>query len=651
MCGIVGILCSDNCAGMMYNGLEQLQNRGYDSAGITTISEQNNTSEFVTSKFATTEKENALSLLRSHINRHSGDSVGIGHTRWATHGMKVDLNSHPHTDTRNLFTLVHNGIIENYLPLRTMLIGHGYVFKSQTDSEVIVNLLSHLYHTTDTLNNNDVCEYNTKTFDNVIDTIQMVIKKASEMLQGTWALTIISTLTPNTIYVTRHGSPLLISYNDNLAIIVSEKSGFCNKVTKFSCLENNDVCVLTRDVSGGKVLCKTLDNCVYTSIDLARTRDTLILPSQYNHWMEKEIDEQEDAYLRALSLGGRILSTNEVKLGGLEEKKTELLECKHAIILGCGTSYFAGLMGKIYFEQMCNFKTVSCIDGAEFETRNIIDNRTAVFFLSQSGETRDLYRCIKIARDSGCVLVGIVNTVDSQIARNVDCGCYLNAGREVAVASTKSFTNQVAVLSLISCWFSQESFHHNKCTQIIHHVRNLPTHIHRVLNEESIDTTLDSWSKNYFKEQSSCFLVGKGVSLPICYEGSLKLKEVAYIHAEGYSASGLKHGPLALVTHNFPVILFVMDDAHYVKLDSAYEELIGRHGTMCIITNSQTFVNKMLQHDKRNMNNVLYIHEQSEYTAPIVMNICIQKLAYKIACVKGLNPDQPRNLAKVVTVE
>ena len=627
MCGIIGYISLYNCCNyILLNGLKQLQNRGYDSAGITSIDVSGNTT---TTKYASQENKCSLDMIEHNIKHHTSN-IGIGHTRWATHGGKTDENSHPHNCMNNIFTIVHNGIIENYSSLKKCLISKGFIFKSQTDTEVISNLLLDNYNTNQNIS------------------VEEIINETCRMLEGTWALVIMCSLTPNKLYTTRKGSPILISCNKTDAYIVSEQSAFCGETKEYFTLKSNDI--VTIELQNNEIITKSFNN---SNIGLSNTIKTIFSTNElsfkpYNCWLEKEIYEQVDSSLRAISLGGRLLSNKQVKLGGLEPFSDTLKNTEHIILLGCGTSYHACLMGFNYFRQNTNFSSIQCIDGAEFDNSYISNTgKTTIILLSQSGETRDLYRCIDIGKKNDCFLVGVVNVVDSQIARKVDCGVYLNAGREVSVASTKSFTSQVIILQLMSVWFAQKQNKINH-SNLLEDLRNFSYNIHDLFHSNE-KNKINNWAK-YFKDFNSCFLIGKGNTIPITHEGALKIKEITYIHAEGYSASGLKHGPLALIENGFPVILFIADDENVCKMISAYEELYARGAKLFCISNSSQFITYISGRDEYDNNCLISLSYETD-NIHLIMNICTQLLAYYICIEKGLNPDKPRNLAKVVTVE
>jgi len=605
MCGIISFFGTD-CFEYLINGLKQLQNRGYDSAGICGIKKDR---KWVIHKYASTENINALNELEKRKDEYKGITNGIAHTRWATHGPKTDINSHPHMSQSGLFSIVHNGIIENFHSLKQMLIENGFAFQSETDSEVIANLLEFNYE----------------------GDVKMCIQKTINNLEGTWGLAIICLEFPEQLFCTRHGSPLLVGRDDNIAIVTSEQSGFCGLMNDYIVLQNNDICLIEKIENKIAVITNE-------SYDLKKTTASQFIssPYPYPHWTLREINEQIDSSLRAISLGGRLLSNNEVKLGGLDENKVELMEINHLVLLGCGTSYFSGLMAIHFFKELGNFHSVQILDGADFNDRDIPKNgKTALVLISQSGETKDLHRCIQIGKQHDLFLIGLVNVVDSLIAREVHCGCYLNAGREVAVASTKAYSSQVILLSMMAVWFAQQrDLYPLKRTQYVKDIRNLHYDIQYTLEKNTFtDDLLDIVNK------PSCFLLGKGKGESVAKEGALKIKEISYIHAEGYSTSSLKHGPFALLEKDFPVILLAPHNEHYSKSENAYEEIKSRHASIVWITNKES--------DKQNC---LYV-ANNETFLDLLMVIPLQLMAYHLSVKKELNPDMPRNLAKVVTVE
>ena len=627
MCGIIGLLSNDAAIDFLIKGLQQLQNRGYDSAGIAGFSDNN----IIYKKYASVNNANALEKLEKEQSFFEKCNIGIGHTRWATHGAKTDTNSHPHYSMNKNFVLVHNGIIENFREIKEMLEKEGFLFNTETDTEIIANLLEHNLNKWSETSKKEEIEMSK------IDKIKNIIKTTVSELEGTWGLAILYKDSPNSIYVTRNGSPILIGKQDSFVALSSEASGFSGKVKSYFCLENNDICSITR-LENNTFSVVTEKN--YRNSHIKNTTEAGHLsPDPYPHWTIKEIEEQPDSILRATNLGARLMSNNSVRLGGLEENLHLLENTQNIILLGCGTSYNSAIYSLPFFKKICNFNTVQVFDGAEFELVDIpkIGN-TAFILVSQSGETKDLHRCIEMITPTDSTIIGVVNVPDSLIARESHCGTYLNAGREVAVASTKAFSSQIIVLSLITIWFSQQ---HNIFPKLreeyIKCLRQVPTQIAETI--EMCRPICQDIAKQLVNIKSM-FILGKNKSYPIAREGALKIKEITYIHAEGYSGSSLKHGPFGLLEPDFPVILLAPKDETYAKMTNVYEEVLSRKAKVFFITDDHEceYSNKIIYPSNKHFNYLLSV-------------IPLQLLAYYIAIEKGFNPDFPRNLAKVVTVE
>lgn len=630
MCGIFGIILNnpDNIYKLVINGLIQLQNRGYDSSGLGIIKNNN----YEVHKYASTDKINALDKLIEMSPIEDDSCIGIGHNRWATHGMKSDINAHPHLSNNKNILIVHNGIIENYNELKQNLIKNGYKFYSQTDTEVIANLIDFFYTA-----NKDILDS---------------IKQTIHLLQGTYGLIIHCLDESNKLFCVRNGSPLLVGQSEDRVIITSEQSGFCNMVNNYITLHNDDICIIEKqEIYNNDTNINNNDTCITNKLSVTTNHnylknnvsimETELTPRPYKYWTIKEIHEQPNIVLNAINNGGRIKNKSEVKLGGLEEYSASLKEIQNIIILGCGTSYFAALYGMHYFKYVCNFNTVQVFDGADFNLSDIpkIGN-TSVILISQSGETKDLHRCIEIVKSQNIITIGIINVVDSLIAREVDCGIYCNAGKEVGVASTKAFTSQVVCLSLISIWFAQlNNWNENKRIKMISDLHNLSNDMKNTI--EQCDTKMMKLSEHFNYE--NLFLLGKGSDEYIAKEGSLKIKEISYIHSEGYSSSSLKHGPFALLDEKFPVIIFNLDQKHKAKTLNCYQEVLSRNSPIIFITNDNS-----ISHD--NKTDTIYITENVTY-ASLLGVIPVQLFAFYLSIKKGINPDKPKNLAKVVTVE
>ena len=617
MCGIFGIVLNnnnENIFDLIINGLIQLQNRGYDSAGLSVVVNNNKMEVY---KYASTNEEDAITKLSNlNLKKVENTYIGIGHNRWATHGVKNDDNAHPHLSNDKNFSLVHNGIIENYNDLKQLLILNKFKFKSQTDTEVVVNLIEFNYNITK------------NTFE--------AIEKTISLLRGTYGLLIQSLYEPNKLFCVRNGSPLLVGQNENCVIVTSEQSGFCNMMNNYITLHTDDICTITK--TNDKILFST--SKIYSKNNVY-VLDSEISPSPYKHWTLKEIYEQPNVVLNSINKGGRIRNNYEVKLGGLEKYSENLKSIQNIIILGCGTSYFAGLYGMYFFKNICNFNTVQTFDGAEFNQFDIPkDGNTAFILISQSGETKDLHRCIEIAKHNGIITIGIINVVDSLIAREVDCGIYCNAGKEVGVASTKAFTSQVVCLSMAAIWFAKlKDNRYKNFSKMISDLHNLSNDIKITLDgcKEKIEEISKKITAN------NMFLLGKGSDEYIAKEGSLKIKEISYIHSEGYSSSSLKHGPFALLDENFPVIIFNLDQTHRAKTLNCYQEVLSRNSPIIFITNDKSILNEI-------QSEYILIPENKTY-ASLLGIIPVQLLAYYLSINRGINPDKPKNLAKVVTVE
>lgn len=639
MCGIIAALCNcpEKCSTILFSGLKYMQNRGYDSAGICSVSLLNNNPKAIITKFASTDNKTALQLIEPELSKHSSSFIGFGHTRWATHGSKTDVNSHPHTSTHGIFTIVHNGIIENYRELKSSLVEKKMTFQSETDTEVIANLLECVY-----LENNR----------QDVQGVEECIHKVQDRMSGSWGLVIFCRDTPNNLFCVRHGSPLLVGKTDNEIIVASEQAGFGNRVNTYFILNTRDICRLSLsndynlEISTGNIYTMNKANQQFI-------RDS---PAPYPHWTIREINEQSECVKNAISMGGRVLSNSTVHLGGLHDYRETIKTTDNLILLGCGTSYHSGMIAMNHFKNICDLNCVLLFDGAEFTSRDIPrKGNTTAIFISQSGETKDLHRCIAIAKEHNIFTIGVVNVVDSLIAREVNCGVYLNAGTEVAVASTKAFTSQTLVLTMIAVWIAQQKdIYKIKREEYIQDIRNLSNDIECVL--KICDVAINNDIVDMFSNRSSCFLLGKGMGEGTSREGALKIKEIAYIHTEGYSSSALKHGPFALLEKDFPVILFVPTDEHFSKNYNALQEVASRGANILCIHNSIDRSNDGFVKEE----DISSLFDSVKHSICVPFNrtfqsliniIPIQILAYKLSVGKGINPDTPKNLAKVVTVE
>jgi glucosamine--fructose-6-phosphate aminotransferase (isomerizing) len=458
------------------------------------------------------------------------------------------------------------------------------------------------------------------------------ISKTVEMLEGTWALVIINKSEPNKLWITRNGSPLLLGLDESFVMVVSEQIAFSSYINRYIVINNHDLIEITYNTETNKIVfSKDIENY---NINTKTHQDFQLTPEPYKYWMEKEIIEQTTSITRTLNYGGRIESDVTVKLGGLDSKKNQLLEIDHLILLGCGTSLNAGKWSEYLFKSLDIFDTVISYDGAEFTQLDIPKKgKTGLILLSQSGETKDLHRCLTIAQENNLITIGVVNVVDSMIARETICGVYLNAGREVAVASTKSFTSQCVVLSLIAVWFSQQkNTHCEKRRRIIGDLRNLSWNIEKIIKSWNLIKNLTG--KLDFS--NSCFILGKGSDEAIAKESALKLKEIAYYHAEGFSSSALKHGSFALITSGLPIFILDTNINYHDKNMNAYQEIKARDAHVIKIGYCE--------------DSDLIIPECNTFGG-VIANIYLQILSFELAIKNNINPDYPKNLAKVVTVE
>jgi|UniRef100_A0A6C0CC86 glucosamine--fructose-6-phosphate aminotransferase (isomerizing) len=654
MCGITFIYSkkTKNSLKHIFNSLELIQNRGYDSIGICYYNDF--TSKFEVIKKASTLKYDCFDLVQSLYetndlqqqqvyNQQLFSRIALGHTRWATHGGKTDANAHPHISQHKQIILVHNGIINNFMEIKEFLQSKNYNFYSDTDSEVIANLIEYYIIVME-------C------------TIEEAIKKTLSQLEGTWALVIIYTKQLDTYYVTRKGSPLLLGYNNDFIICTSETNGFAGLISEYIPLKDNNIIKISN------ASYTNLINNMSLSVDIEKNKpDALVDLSNYtikkvcyenivenkgnySHWMLKEIMEQPETLQKAYNYGGRI-NNNIIKLGGLDNISNIIKYIEFIYIIGCGTSYHASLIGELYLNEIKQFICVKSVNACEFN-ENILPNiknysTSLCIFLSQSGETMDVYNCLKICKSKKCLTLGIINKVDSLIAREVDCGIYMNAGTEISVASTKSFTSMLIILSLLSMWFVNNDYYSNN--NKIDNLRILPNSVRQLLYDINFMNKI-CILKDFIINNcvTSIFILGKDKLYPIACEGALKIKEVCYIHCEGFSASSLKHGPFALLTSSNLTLLLI--DIHNTKdlnnLKSTYYEIIARETNIFVITNSQTVIDDLkLSEDKF----ILLVN--LDYYNEILYIITLQKLAYEVSLGKHINPDKPRNLAKVVSVE
>jgi len=612
MCGIVGYIGNKDAYPVLINGLKRLEYRGYDSAGIS----------LVENKIAKVyKKKGKVSDLESFI----GDSnikgnIGIGHTRWATHGLPNDGNAHPHTSMNGKFIIIHNGIIENYSRLHKKLLDRGYTFKSETDTEILANVIEYIY-----LKGNVSAE--------------LAVRLALSKVIGAYGLVVICTDEPDKLIAARNGSPLVIGVGKGEYYIASDATPIVEHTNRIIYLNDQEVAILTQD----ELTLKTINNDTLDPLIQELNLDIEeIEKGGYEHFMLKEIFEQPKA-INDTFRGRASQDPPEVYLGGLYNVFEQLDKAKRIIIVACGTSWHAGLVGEYLIEEFSRIP-VEVEYASEFRYRNpIIQKDDVVIAVSQSGETADTLAAIKLAREVGATVIGICNVVGSSITRETDGGVYTHAGPEIGVASTKAFTAQVTVFTMIALLLGKRrnTLSKERYTSLITELFAIPAKIEEIL------TSNETYKEIAFlyKDSTNCLYLGRGVLFPVALEGALKLKEISYIHAEGYPAAEMKHGPIALIDENMPVVIVATKDKSYEKVVSNIQEVKARKGiVIAVVSKGDTTIAKLADH-------VLEVPDTMAELAPLTTVIPLQLLSYHIAVMRGCNVDQPRNLAKSVTVE
>ncbi len=616
MCGIVGYTGFQDAYDIVINGLRRLEYRGYDSAGIV-LEDTNNSFEVKKTKGKVSD------LVDISENLKGTSHIGMGHTRWATHGVPSDRNSHPHVSNDGKIALVHNGIIENYDTIKTMLIGKGFTFSSETDTEVLVNLIQYILDT-QKINFSEAVRY------------------ALNEVYGAYAITVMHKDYPGVLVVGRLGSPLAIGLGDKEYFIASDASPFVEFTKEAVYLEDGHMATISLE-KGVDIRSIKENEKIEPAIQELKLSLEQIEKGGYEHFMLKEIFEQPKSIQDTLR--GRLL-VNEgiIKMAGIWDHLDRINKAERIIIIACGTSWHAGLIGEYLIEEYARIP-VEVEYASEFRYRNpIITEKDIVVAISQSGETADSMAAIKLAKEKGAFIYGICNVVDSSIARFSDAGSYTHAGPEIGVASTKAFTAQLTILSLIALKLGKHNgnLSNAEFMRLITELDNIPKKVEEVLKS----------THDYVKEiahdfvNSTNFLyLGRGFNFPAALEGALKLKEISYIHAEGYPAAEMKHGPIALIDENMPIVIIAPKKGHYDKIVSNVQEIKARKGKVIAVVNyGDEQVASMADY-------VIEIPETSECFSPIVASIPLQLLAYYIAVYRGANVDQPRNLAKSVTVE
>ncbi|WP_158730079.1 MULTISPECIES: glutamine--fructose-6-phosphate transaminase (isomerizing) [unclassified Flavobacterium] len=615
MCGIVGYIGYREAYPIVIKGLKRLEYRGYDSAGVMLFDGENLKVSKTKGKVVDLEQRASQEIT-------TNGSIGIGHTRWATHGVPNDVNSHPHLSNSGDLAIVHNGIIENYAPLKAELTKRGYIFHSDTDTEVLVNLIEEVQKK---------------------DSLKLgkAVQVALNQVVGAYAIAVFDKKNPNEIVAARLGSPLAIGVGEGEFFVASDASPFIEFTSNAVYLEDGEMANI-RLHKPMKVRKIKDDSLVNPTIQELQMNLEQIEKGGYDHFMMKEIYEQpsviKDTYR------GR-LHANEglIQMAGIEDNLEKFLNADRIIIVACGTSWHAGLVAEYVFEEFARIP-VEVEYASEFRYRNpIINKKDIVIAISQSGETADTMAAIKLAKENGAFVFGVCNVVGSSISRESHAGAYTHAGPEIGVASTKAFTTQITVLTMIALRLAKAkgTLSHSAFHAYLEELEIIPEKV-----KEALETNAKAQEiASIFKDSANCLYLGRGYNFPVALEGALKLKEISYIHAEGYPAAEMKHGPIALIDESMPVIVIAPKQGHYDKIVSNIQEIKSRSGRIiAVVTKGDTQVRDLADY-------VIEIPETSDALSPLITTIPLQLLSYHIAVMRGCNVDQPRNLAKSVTVE
>lgn len=612
MCGIVGYIGDKNAYPILIQGLQRLEYRGYDSAGVALCNET----------LHVYKCKGRVADLEKHIeNQDVSGHIGIGHTRWATHGEPNDRNAHPHTSMSGDFVLVHNGIIENYAEIKADLIKKGFTFQSDTDTEVLVNLIEYFYR-----NAGEV-------------TAEIAVRMALSKVVGAFGIVVICRNEMDQLIAARKGSPLVIGIGRGEYFIASDASPIINYTDSVIYLNDHDVAIIEKD----NLTLKTVDNGPAT-FKITKVDMTIgdLDKGDFDHYMLKEIFEQpktiEDTFRGRISH-----DRTEIVLGGLLDVFPKIVNAKRIIIIGCGTSWHAALVGEYLIEEYARIP-VEVELASEFRYRNpILGKDDVVIAISQSGETADTLAALRLAKEMGATILGICNVVGSSIARETDAGVYTHAGIEIGVASTKAFTAQVTVITMLALKLAKErgTISHELYLELINELAEIPDKVKSILYKHP---HIKEIALKY-KDAINALYLGRGYLFPVALEGALKLKEISYMHAEGYAAGEMKHGPIALVDDNLPVIVVAAKDHYYEKIVSNIQEVKARKGNIiAVVTEGDDGLNNMV-------NDIFEIPKSHPAVSPLLAIIPLQLFSYYIAVMRGCDVDQPRNLAKSVTVE
>lgn len=614
MCGIVGYIGPRQAYPIIINGLKRLEYRGYDSAGIAIINPKNHSYNIYKYKGKVADLEN------NTIGKDIAGNIGIGHTRWATHGEPNDINAHPHASMNKKFIIIHNGIIENYARLKKRLEDRFYKFTSQTDTEVLVNLIEYIYIKGQV-------------------SAEIAIRLALTKVEGAYGILVLCADEPDTVFAARKGSPLVVGIGEGEYFFASDATPIIEHTNRVVFLNDNDVAIVKPD----QITFKTIMNVPVTPTIQELDMDIgEIEKGGYEHFMLKEIFEQPRAIEDTIR--GRIsLDKNEITLGGLFNVMDKLVNAKRIIIVGCGTSWHAGLVGEYLIEDIARIP-VEVEYASEFRYRNpVLFPDDIIIAISQSGETADTLAAIKLAKQSGCTVLGICNVVGSSIPRETHAGVYTHAGPEIGVASTKAFTAQVTVLTMVAVLlgYKRNNISREQYQFLIENIYSIPLKIEKTLEQSE---KIKELAEKYYNISNSLYL-GRGYLFPVALEGALKLKEISYIHAEGYPAAEMKHGPIALIDEHMPVIVLASKDKSYEKIVSNIQEVKARKGiVIAVVTEGDDTIVNLADY-------IIEVPQTPDILTPLISVIPLQLLSYYIAVLRGCNVDQPRNLAKSVTVE
>lgn len=615
MCGIVGYIGHRDAYPIIIKGLQRLEYRGYDSAGLVLYDGQ----DICMTK--TKGKVEDLKRKAEEVSCNNGQ-LGLGHTRWATHGIPNDINSHPHHSNSGDLVIIHNGIIENYESIKKALIKRGYSFESDTDTEVLVNLIEEV-----------------KTTENV--KLGKAVQIALNQVVGAYAIAVFDKNKPNEIVVAKLGSPLAIGIGDNEYFVASDATPFIEFTNNAVYLDDEEMAIIRL---GKEIKLRKIKNdaIAYPNIQELQLNIEEIEKGGYDHFMLKEIYEQPHA-IKDTYRGRLLADRGLIRMAGIDQNLEKFLNADRIIVVACGTSWHAGLVSEYIFEDLARIP-VEVEYASEFRYRNpVITEKDVLIAISQSGETADTLAAIKMAKEKGAFVFGVCNVVGSSIARETHAGAYTHAGPEIGVASTKAFTTQITVLTLIALKLAKEkgAISNSKFHEYLTELEAIP---------EKVETTLKSnvlieQIADVYKDSTNCLYLGRGYNFPVALEGALKLKEISYIHAEGYPAAEMKHGPIALIDEQMPVVVIATKKGHYEKVVSNIQEIKSRQGKIiAVVFEGDETVSELADH-------IIEVPETSEPLSPLLTTIPLQLLSYHIALMRGCNVDQPRNLAKSVTVE